>query len=290
MVGRYKQAPAPLDCAAVEASLTAYLKGGLALGTEEAMRAHLLLCEQCTQAVQEARALDAALYAEAPRRHDDVPAHFSQQVQEDVYRRMRRALLLQRTRDFTGYVATVVVSLLFLLTLALLLGPWLRYLATVEEMPVVADVVRPGRTGPAATAAALRPAPIVVALTTTPPARGAAPALPSEHQSPAAGARDLLEAAFAGDEARVRALLIATRLRAPRVWARLEACEGAVTADALRYSTVRYRTRFAGVRVYYDDDFAGEMKLLLRDDGYWYVQYLDYASFSRLGAGCLSLP
>lgn len=289
MVGQDKHAPLRLDCEAVEANLTAYLKGGLAPSATEALREHLLHCDGCTQAVQEARALDARLYAEAPRRLYDVPPHFSEQVQEDVYRRMRRALVLQRTRAFTSRVATVIVSVLFLVTLAIMMGPWLRYLATVEATPTPANVARQERAIPTPVATTVPAAPMVVAPTPSLAERRAS-ALPTERQSPADGARDLLEAAIGGDKPRVRTLLVGTRSRAPRVWARLEACQGAIAADDLHYRTIRYRTRFAGVRVHYGDHFAGEMKLLLREDGYWYLHYLNYSSFSILGHGCLAVP
>jgi hypothetical protein len=266
-----------LDCSAVESNLTAYLKGGLDTVWEEAIRFHLLRCETCAHVVQEARELDAALYAAAPRRPAQLPPQLSDQVQEDVYRRMRRALVFQRTRALTGRVITVVVSLAFIVALGLMVGPWLRYLAVVEATPAPPLVASQGP--------AQLPAAIPDVQTVQPGA------LPVEYHSPADSARALIEAAVAGDDGRVEQLLLGTRTRAARVRARLEPCRGALDTSQIRYSTVRYDSTVAGVRIHYGGQLAGEVKLLLRENGYWYLHYLHYDSFnSILGRGCLALP
>lgn len=269
--------PPPLTCAAVEADLIAYLKGGLSQNREAAVRAHLLRCDACSQAVQEARELDAALFAAAPRRPVHLPPHLSAQVQEDVYRRMRRALVFQRTRALTARVATLVVTVLFLIGLGVMLGPWLRYLAIVDATPTPPVVASQGVLVPLPTAPAVR------ALPTT--------AAPVEFHSPADSVRALLEAAVAGDDGRVERLLVGTRTRAVRVRARLAPCRGALDVSRLHYTTLRYESNVAGVHIYYGEQLAGRVKLLLREDGYWYLHYLHYDSFnSILGKGCLALP
>lgn len=277
--------PQSLTCAAVETNLVAYLKDGLNSGLEAAVRAHLLQCPACADLVQEARELDAALYAAAPRRPDRLPSGLSAQFQEDVYRRMRRALVFQRTRAFTGRVVTVLVTFLFVVGLGLMVGPWLRYLATVDATPTPPAVASQGLAVlPSPTPAVLPPT--AAALQVVPTAT-----LPVEYHSPADSVRALLEAAIAGNDDRVQRLLVGTRTRARRVRARLEPCRGALDAGRLHYSTVRYETNVAGVRIRYDNRRVGEVKLLLREDGYWYLHYLHYDSLdSILGDGCLALP
>jgi multiple sugar transport system substrate-binding protein len=114
-----------LACAQVEARLTAYLKGGLSLARRQAMRTHLATCKTCARAAREAEALEAELIAEASRYHPTLSPQASARIQERVYRRMRRGLIMQRLTQATQRVVAIV-AMLALAVGALALWRWMR--------------------------------------------------------------------------------------------------------------------------------------------------------------------
>lgn len=114
-----------VSCRQVDAWLMAYLKDGLAPDRRAAVDEHLAGCEVCRHAVRDARALEAGLRLEATRYNPTLSPTASARIQERVYRRMRRGLIMQRTSRVVGGAAGVVVALV-LVAGALLLWQTLR--------------------------------------------------------------------------------------------------------------------------------------------------------------------
>ena len=114
-----------VSCRQIDAWLMAYLKDGLAPDRRAAVDEHLAGCEVCRHAVRDARALEASLCLEAARYNPTLSPTVSARIQERVYRRMRRGLIMQRTSRVVGGAAGVVVALV-LVAGALLLWQTLR--------------------------------------------------------------------------------------------------------------------------------------------------------------------
>jgi hypothetical protein len=101
-----------VDCRHVEAALTAYLKDGLSPARRQAVEDHLTACGACTHSVQQAEILESDLRLQAARHNPTLSTEASARIHERVYRRMRRALIVQRTVKLAGAAVAVVVVVL----------------------------------------------------------------------------------------------------------------------------------------------------------------------------------
>lgn len=305
MLNKFRSSPYKLDCRQVESLVTAYLKGGLSPGQRHQFREHLLICDGCTRLVQEAREIDARLFESAHL--EDRPyltSEASLRIQERLYRRMRRALLFQRTRRATERIAAFA-AVLFLVMASLVIGrPWLRFVATSQNEEVTPATVQlaaddsglakdnnstPPADSPAATP---RPREELVAaeplLLDDEPETSNEPIIAKEPAEVVA--RTMIEAALQGDEAQLRFLLDRVKPLRPaglRVWQRLEWCQGRFTADDLTLRAVTPHPRLTSIYIYQGNEFLGDLKFYLDDQGEWYLSYLNYGSFGQLSTGCI---
>jgi ABC-type glycerol-3-phosphate transport system substrate-binding protein len=120
-----------LTCQQVEARLMAYLKGGLCGARRGAIRDHLATCDACARSAREVKALEAELYAEAARHRPRLSPQTITHIQERVYRRMRRGLIMQRVTKYTGRVAGLVAILALAIGLFAL---WQKVKPVIEEI------------------------------------------------------------------------------------------------------------------------------------------------------------
>ncbi len=117
-----KQEP---DCQQVEAWMMAYLKEGLSPQDRQVVEEHLAACAACTHSLWEARSLDAELRVQAARHQPSLAPEASARIQERVYKRMRRGLIVQRTVKFAGSV-TALAAAVVLVVGAVILWQWMR--------------------------------------------------------------------------------------------------------------------------------------------------------------------
>ncbi len=91
----------------------AYLKRGLDDDRQQTIRNHLATCDACARSLRETKTLETQLYAQAARHRPMLSPQASARVQERVYRRMRRAIIMQRITQFAG--AGIALALLALI-------------------------------------------------------------------------------------------------------------------------------------------------------------------------------
>lgn len=84
-------------CEQLNEQLMPYLKGDLSRTQMGKINAHLQTCDPCAQRVHEARLLEAELYHTAVFPARPLSPDASKRIQANVYRRMRRSLILRRT-------------------------------------------------------------------------------------------------------------------------------------------------------------------------------------------------
>jgi hypothetical protein len=300
MLNKFKPSSPNAACREIEAQVTAYLKGGLTSAHQRAFRQHLLACDACSRLVQEARDLDAELFESA--RLEDRP-HLSPEasihIQERLYRRMRRALIFQRTRHMTERVVAFVAVAVLVMSALTIGRPWLTFVATSQNETTPASLPLPSANDEAGEeqlatvpAATLLPRPELVAAEPTPqPTRRPGSNQPVVANEPAETLiYALLEAGLQNDEDQLRFLLNRSRpfnSAGLRVWQRLEACQGRYTVDDLRLRIVTPQPRLTSVYIHAGRQFLGDMKFYLDDNGDWYLSYLNYGSFSQSLAGCV---
>jgi hypothetical protein len=301
MLNKFKRSSQNAECRQIEGQVTAYLKGGLSSGQQRAFRQHLLACEACSGLVQEARAIDAELFESA--RLEDRP-HLSPEasadIQERLYRRMRRALIFQRTRHATERVVAFVAVVVLLMSALTVGRPWLRFVASSQQettptnptpmAPAEEEVVEEAVVTVAAATPLPRPELITAEATPEPTGRPSSNEAVVANQPVESLVLHLIEAGLENDESELRVLLSRARpfsMAGLRVWQRLEVCQGRFTADELRLRTVKPQPRLASVYIYAGQQFLGDMKFYLDDEGNWYLSYINYGSFSQNSAGCV---
>lgn len=301
MVNKHAHQPT-LNCRQVQDSFAAYLKGGLSPEKAAALRHHLLGCEACDQALQQARQLDNELRLEAGRARRAVPPlppETSLHIQENVYRRMRRALFLQRTLQ-TGQQLSTVAALFLVVVLAMaLFAPWQRQLAnlsTAEADPAALTTPEAAPTleaepTPEPATPVPEPQPTVAPATPRPEPETMAPPRPDiiPLNSPAEAAQDIINSAIEAGDQEIRAITARTHPlpeASYRIWRRLERCQGQLQADDFDYNVQLHAGRAASVYVHYEGQYLGDVKLWLDPQGYWYMTTLNYSSFSALRLHC----
>lgn len=150
-------------CSQAQRLLPGYLRHELTAVQHHQIQTHLAHCNRCAQLVHEARLLDADLQDEADRFQPRLSQAASLRVQRQLYRRMRRSLVWQRTGQVVR-LGMAAATLLMLLAGSFLFGRfWLPFLTSAtEDTSIVAGETT---TEPEA------PMPEPTAVPTTPPAR-----------------------------------------------------------------------------------------------------------------------
>lgn len=133
-----------LTCQQVKAQLLAYLDGKLGPTRQQAIRAHLAVCEACAQSTREIEDMEARLFTAAARHRPRLSPQASARIQERVYRRMRVALVVRRTMGWAGSaVGLIIVLALALRLLALWQGEAATSSTSVERLPHTLTPVTP---------------------------------------------------------------------------------------------------------------------------------------------------
>jgi hypothetical protein len=283
-----------VDCRQVAQELTAYLHSELPEDRRQAIQRHLQQCDDCFRTVQEARAFEAELRHETQYvRHKlaPLPQSASTEIQENVYRRMRRALLVQRTFQLTQQLGAAAMFLVFLLALALLFNPWRQQLAEMGTA-VPASLIAP----PATTQATLPPtlAPTATSVPTVPPPPNEpvnSPAQPEMITLPRDAAQSIIDAAISADDVMLQELLSRSHPlpeASYRVWRRLQRCEGQFSADDLIYRVILHEGRLASIYVFDSGGrYLGDIKMWLNAQSVWFVSTMNYSSFTALKHRCI---
>jgi LCP family protein required for cell wall assembly len=127
----------------------AYLKDGLSPAQAQMVKKHLVICDVCTRSLREAQILDAELHVQAARHQPVLSSEASARIQDTVYKRMRRGLIMQRAVRFAGISAALVVLVILVAGAASL---WQRMRPTGEELGQGAETVPVGSKTESATA------------------------------------------------------------------------------------------------------------------------------------------
>ena len=114
-----------INCQQVEAWLMAYLKEGQSPAHRQAVEDHLATCDACARSLWHAQTLEAELRLQAARHQPVLASEASARIQERVYKRMRRGLIVQRTVKFAGGVAALAAVVALVLG-AVALWQWMR--------------------------------------------------------------------------------------------------------------------------------------------------------------------
>ncbi|MBE2198019.1 MAG: hypothetical protein IAE79_05375 [Anaerolinea sp.] len=281
-----------VTCAQVEANLFAYLQEDLPAARLTALQKHVHQCDTCAQALAEARLLDGELRMAANRQPTSLSPEASLRIQEQVYRRMRRALWFHRARDATQLVGALAVTAVSLIFLFLFGSRWVQFVATpsISEQAIAVETgatAVPPSIDPIESASTPlpRPTPVVekveavgeerpyplylARLTTITPG-----------QTPEEVAATLFAVTFAGDAARLEQLFVAMHAAhepAMRLWLHVhKRCAAHMDASMIRYEVVPDDLQFiARVDVYQNDRYVGELKMR-RLNGEWYTVFTTY--------------
>ena len=279
-------------CQLIQQQLPDYLHRDLTAVEMQQIRLHLAQCDSCAQHVQEARLLDADLQAEADHYRPQLSRQASLRIQNQVYRRMQRSLVWQRTGQFLR-VSTALVTLILLVGGSFLFGRfWLPYLATEDniagETSAFPELPPPGPTAvPTATPAIPTPIPVAsndeVPLANQP--RENSPRLNAwDHwvaaapgQTPEELAATIMTTALSQDTAYLDELFIgmgASQQPTAHMWLRLsDNCQSNIQSDDFLFvrHPIPLRTVTA-VSIWYKDHLVGEIKMR-QVQGEWFATF-----------------
>lgn len=272
-----------VTCDWVQTHLMAYLKNGLPAAERSALAEHLTTCDTCAQTVQEAKTLEADLLASAGNHWPKLSQEASLRIQKQVYRRMRRALVVRRTVALFQMAGAVVTSIL-LLGGALLFGnQWVAFLSNPSaiggEQPTT--VTQPQTTHVTATATAVSPT-----ISNAPP-----PQLPAELTSTTPGATPeevvyaFMEATLtqkSEDMAELLGLMRSNKEPTLRMWRNFsQRCGGLFTADSLQYKAIPLQPIItARVEMYQNGRFIGDIKVRFIHNN-WFIFFAPIPSISN---------
>ena len=298
---------ADITCQQLNKQITAYLRRGLPLAQQEAMAQHLLSCPACSQKIQEAKNLESELVSEAALNQPKLSQDASLRIQEEVYNRMRRTLLIQRTLNVLHLSGVIVMALAVFGGILFFSNQWLQFLAnpSIDTVgaPSVESVANPPinsqdndletttvsgeattlelpleRDGPdqMPSVAGTLPAPAPSLISITP------------SMLPQAIAATIMKAASEGDIVTLDSLFVGMRAsRGPtlRLWKLFTTrCQNVELFSTIRYESFpRDATLIARVDMYQGNNFIGELKMR-RIDGEWFTVFASYPTLK----GCHS--
>lgn len=283
------QTESPL-CHFVQQRLPDFLHRGLTAVDHQQIQAHLAQCDRCARRVQEARLLDNDLQAEADRYQPRLSRDASLRIQNQVYKRMQRSLVWQRTGQVVR-LSTAVVALMLVVAGSFLFGRfWLPglgdpvgdELATSETIATGESVTLPEAPLPQPTAVpTARPA-IAEPEPVETERNGRVNAWQNWHsvtpgQSPEALAATIMDTALGRDEALLNELFVglgAARQPTANLWLRLGSrCQQTLTSDDFLFTrrAIPLLT-VTSVSIWYDQHLVGEIKMR-QVNGEWFATF-----------------
>lgn len=292
MIEQNRKAPAQTDrdevpCHLVQLWLPGYLHGELTAIQRRQIQAHLAQCNHCAQQVQEARLLTNDLQAEADRYQPRLTRDASLRIQSNVYRRMQRSLVWQRTGQIIR-LSMAVTTLLVLLAGSFLFGRfWLPFLANpAVDSPAGEATTLPGEAQLVPTAAPT-PAPAIPApqpaenvIDTVGNGRrnasdhwtAAAPGQPPEQL-----AATIMAAALARDAATLNNLFVgmgAVQMPTANLWLQIgNRCQQSPSAADFTFIQRPIPLRhLASVSIWYENHLVGEIKMR-QVQGEWFATF-----------------
>ena len=277
-------------CQFVQQRLPDFLHRGLTAVEHQQIQAHLAQCDTCAQRVQEARLLDNDLQAEADRYQPRLSRDASLRIQNQVYKRMQRSLVWQRTGQVIR-LSTAVAALVLVVAGSFLFGRfWLPNLGTpvgdeltasetlaTGESVTLPEAPLPQPTAvPTARPAIAEPEPVA----TTGNGRVSAwqswtSAAPG--QSPEELAATIMDAALARDEAFLDDLFVgmgAAQQPTTQLWLRVGSrCSQPLATDNFLFTrrAIPLLT-VTSVSIWYDQHLVGEIKMR-QIDGEWFTTF-----------------
>lgn len=268
-----------IRCEQVDKEAMAYLKNGLPAVAQEAIRQHLLTCPHCAEMIQESRVWERELRLMARHGRPQLSEATSTQIQLQIYRHIKRALWLQRTRFAAERLVAIGLGLVMILSLLLFGRPWLNYLAgpTATISPAGTPPVQPQPT-PTQPGPTPRPQPTAVPqpFFVQPP-----PSSPTESMDA------LLQAALAGDSAYLQAMMPNTRPEiTQRLWSKVSRCSGRLTAADFQYRIMDHWQHLVSIYIFHDNFYIGDLKMAAQPNGQWQIVYFNYVSFTGLSPLC----
>ncbi|MBK8904112.1 MAG: zf-HC2 domain-containing protein [Anaerolineaceae bacterium] len=293
------QTESPL-CHFVQQRLPDFLHLGLTAVEHQQIQAHLAQCNSCARRVQEARLLDNDLQAEADRYQPRLSRDASLRIQNQVYRRMQRSLVWQRTGQALR-LATAAAALILLLGGSFLFGRfWFPFLTaetnTVGETTTLPDLPPPGPT--VVTSTSLSPTPTPAPASPRPAPQAAEVESPAtmeeaprngrvnawDHwvaaapgQTPEQLAATVLSAALANDETYLNELFMgmgAAQQPTARMWLSVaNRCQHNLSsADFVFARHPIPLLTITSVSIWYDGHLAGEIKMR-QVQGEWFATF-----------------
>ena len=280
-------------CHLVQQWLPGYLRWELTAVQQQQVKAHLAECDRCAQQVQEARLLANDLQAEADRYQPRLSQAASLRIQRQVYRRMRRSLVWQRTGQVVR-LATAVATLILLLGGSFLFGRfWLPFLTNSsatsgDSTPLLEELPPPGPTA-VPTTAPVAPEPEIATIVEPPPSLTD----PAENgrrinawdhwvsvapgQSPEELAALITDTALANDEALLADLFVgmgAAQTPTARMWLSISnRCQDNLSSADFRF--IRHPIPLptvTAVSIWHNSHLVGEIKMR-QVQGEWFATF-----------------
>ncbi len=272
-------------CRHIRANLIAYQYGALSPRHKATITRHLDQCDACQQALAESRNLEQELHWEAARNRPLLSAEASTRIQQAVYRRMRRALFLQRTWRMTSHFASVSLTLLLVITVFLFARQMPMYtggdLLVTPTVESLSEAVPAGAIAPANS----------VEQSTALSAPAASPALVIPHGldlPPDRLAEAIVQAALSGNETTLTRIYTnagSRRSAVVRIWSGLTRCTDRIAASDLSYEVYpQSQPGLVRVDLIKDGRNVGELKMRFQEDE-WRVFFTRYPTAYALG-GC----
>lgn len=272
-------------CRHVRANLIAYQYGALSPRHKASITRHLDQCDACQQALSESRNLEQELRWEAARSRPLLPPEASARIQQAVYRRMRRALFLQRTWRMTNHFASVSLTLLLAITVFLFVQQMPSY-TRGGDLLATPGVGSLSEIAPMAAAAAVNAPPSTTLA--APPAALAMVAPHGLNLPPDVLAETLVQAALSGNEATLARIYTNAgnhRSAVVRMWSSLTRCADLIAAADLSYEVFpESQPGLVRVDLIKDGRNVGELKMRFQEDE-WRVFFTRYPTTYALG-GC----
>lgn len=277
-------------CHFVQQRLPDFLHRGLTAVEHQQIQAHLAQCDRCARHVQEARLLDNDLQAEADRYQPRLSRDASLRIQNQVYKRMQRSLVWQRTGQVVR-LSTAVAALILVVAGSFLFGRfWLPSLGTpVGDELTASETLATGESVTLPEA----PLPQPTAVATTQPAMTEPEPVETERnsrtsawqswtsaapgQSPEELATTIMAAALTRDEAFLNELFVglgAAQQPTAQLWLRVGSrCAQSLTPDNFLFTrrAIPLLT-VTSVSIWYDQHLVGEIKMR-QVGGEWFATF-----------------
>lgn len=259
----------------------AYLKNGLPPDQRQAIAVHLAGCDVCAQALAEIKWMEAEITAESTHHRPTLTPEASLRIQKQLYRRMRRSLVLQRTRGIFQMAGATIIAILFFGGVLAFGNQWVQFLAKPEgEVNSTQYSVLSEQLVVNSEQGAVNSVPL------TPHSSLLTPLLPGA--PPSTVARLVLEAALTQDKEALSILFSAMHtIKDPtlNLWLRFgRRCGGSLLADSLEYKTVPHESNgIVRVELWGNGRFLGDLKLR-QLNGEWYTVFAPtpYCSLSTI--------